>query len=145
MIIAVCTVPFLVQGMLMVVDEFYFHRERGLSQWEVLGHPLDTITVACALCFLLVAKPSVVNLFIFGALSTFSCLFVTKDEFVHQEACKPLEHWLHAVLFLLHPVVFFAAGVLWWQGEGLYPLRVQTGVVALFGLYQLLYWRKRAA
>jgi len=139
-----CALPFVLQGMLMVVDEFFYHRGRGLTRWEVIGHPLDTLTVGAALCFLLLAPPTTTNLFLYGALSAFSCLFVTKDEFVHQEACLPGEHWLHSLLFILHPVVFFGAGVLWWNGEPLYPLRLQTALVALFGLYQLLFWRKRA-
>jgi len=28
----------------MGVDEFYFHRRRGLPRWERLAHPLDTMT-----------------------------------------------------------------------------------------------------
>jgi hypothetical protein len=144
LILALCTAPFLLQGVLMVVDEFFYHRGRGLSRWEVIGHPLDTATVALTLAFLLVATPGVGNLLIYVGLAAFSCLFVTKDEFVHQECCPPGEHWLHAVLFILHPVVFMAAGLLWWSGEPLFPLRVQTTLVVLFGFYQLLYWRKRA-
>jgi hypothetical protein len=144
LLIVLCTVPFVLQGLLMVVDEFIYHRGRGLSRWEVIGHPLDTITVAVALGFLVVAPRTLPSLLAFTGLAAFSCLFVTKDEFVHQECCPPGEHWLHAVLFILHPVVFFAAGFLWWSGEPLFPLRLQTGLVALFGIYQLLYWRNRA-
>lgn len=139
-----CAVPFFLQGILMVVDEYYFHRSRGLSRWEVVGHPLDTLTVAAALCFLLLAAPTFTNLLIFGGLAAFSCLFVTKDEFVHQGCCPPGEHWLHSLLFILHPLVFTGAGFLWWSGEPLWPLRLQTALVACFGLYQLLFWRGRA-
>ena len=32
-----------------------------------------------------------------------------KDEFVHSELCEPAENWLHAVLFILHPICFLSA------------------------------------
>lgn len=144
LIALLCALPFLCQGALMVADEFVYHRRRGLGRWEAIGHPLDTITVAAALSFLLLAERSVTNFLLFAGLAVFSCLFVTKDEFVHQAQCSPAEHWLHALLFLLHPAVFFAAGFLWWSEAPLWPLRLQIALVSLFGLYQLFYWRKRA-
>lgn len=146
--VAACLLPFLLQGLAMVVDEFYFHRRRRLGTWEVFGHPLDTLTVAAAFAVLVLQPPSHGHLALYVALSAFSCLFVTKDEFVHQEHCDPREQWLHAVLFVLHPMVFLGAGLLWWHGEGQVPLRLQLALIVAFGLYQFFYWfldwRKRA-
>jgi hypothetical protein len=44
--------PFVAQGLAIAVDEFYFHRKRGLPRWERVGHPVDTFSVL--LCFLFV-------------------------------------------------------------------------------------------
>ena len=35
--------PFAVQGLAILVDEFWFHHRRGLPRWERLGHPIDTL------------------------------------------------------------------------------------------------------
>jgi hypothetical protein len=138
-------------------DEFYFHVRRGLPKWERLGHPLDTLTVLACFAFILFVPYSSFFLKVYIALAIFSCIFVTKDEFVHKECCPASEQWLHALLFLNHPVVLTAAGLLWpvidkavvpsWL-SGFIPyadsLRsvflVQTICIALFLAYQTIYW-----
>jgi hypothetical protein len=68
-----------------------------------------------------------------------SCLFITKDELVHAGACSAAEHWLHAVLFILHPIVLAAVAVLWVQGARL-AIIAQAALTLAFGCYQLVYW-----
>ncbi len=123
----------------MFVDEFYFHSKRGLAQWESIGHPLDSLTVLAGFIYLLTTSPSPSHLTVYICISLFSCVFITKDEWVHQKYCGPAENWLHAILFVLHPLVFLCAGLLWWQHGKTY-LQVQTMVVAVFMVYQLLRW-----
>jgi len=138
-------------------DEFYFHVRRGLPKWERLGHPLDTLTVLACFVFTLTAPFNPWMLKVYIGLAIFSCIFVTKDEFVHKECCPASEQWLHAVLFINHPIVLTAAGLLWpivdgkggpeWL-SGLLPyvdtlrfvLIGQTVCVALFLIYQTIYW-----
>lgn len=150
-------IPFVIQLIVIGIDEFYFHVRRGLPKWERLGHPLDTLTVLVCFSFLLFFPYSVTHLKIYCGLAIFSCIFVTKDEFVHKEHCPASEQWLHALLFLNHPVVLTAAGLLWpilhgtalfaWMSP-LLPYReqlrdflgVQTACTALFFLYQVVYW-----
>ena len=105
--------PFVLQGLAMAFDEGYFHRRRGLPRWERIGHPLDTLTVLAAFSWILFTAPSSKGAMVFAALATFSCFFVTKDEWVHSEYCSPGEQWLHGVLFLLHPLIFVAAALIW--------------------------------
>src|SRR5215471_94772 len=102
--------PFPLQMICMAVDEIHFHRRRGLPRWERLGHPLDTLTVLACFVWLLTAAPS-----------AFSCLFVTKDEPTHSKYCSSGDHWLHAMLFILHPLVLLSAGLLWpaWRQQSL--------------------------
>lgn len=149
--------PFVAQMLIISFDEFYFHVRRGLPKWERLGHPLDTLTVLVCFSFVLFVPYSSFFLKIYIALSIFSCIFVTKDEFVHKECCPASEQWLHALLFINHPVVLTSAGLLWplvnkaavpgWMNS-LIPfadllrsiLLIQTGCVALFLTYQTIYW-----
>ncbi len=149
--------PFVLQMLIISFDEFYFHVRRNLPQWERLGHPLDTLTVLICFCFVLFVPYSPLMLKVYIALGVFSCLFVTKDEFVHKDCCSASEQWLHALLFLNHPVVLTAAGLLWtlcdlaavpaWMSS-LVPyadilrsaLLFQTGCVVLFLAYQIIYW-----
>lgn len=132
--------PFITQAVVMLVDEFKLHRRRGLPKWERLGHPIDTSSVLACYVFCLNFRPSEAHLTVYVALSVFSSLLITKDEFVHaQQSVRPLEHWLHALLFVLHPIVLMAAGVLWWRGT-LQPLWGQSILTLAFLLYQYFYW-----
>lgn len=149
--------PFSVQTLVILFDEFYFHVRRGLPKWERIGHPLDTLTVLACFAFVLFVPYSSWALKGYIGLAIFSCIFVTKDEFVHKECCPASEQWLHSLLFLNHPIVLTAAGLLWtvmdktnvpdWMSS-LLPysdtlksmMLIQTGIVSLFCLYQIIYW-----
>lgn len=149
--------PFLIQMLVIGLDEFCFHIKRGLPKWERIGHPLDTLTVLLCFGFLLYFPYSGANVKIYIGMALFSCLFVTKDEFVHKHCCPASEQWLHALLFLNHPIVLTAAGLLWPVFNGTTPfiwmhpllplkeliyqfLLVQTAMTALFFFYQIIYW-----
>ena len=133
-------IPLGLQAVAMAFDEFYFHQRRGLRVWERIGHPIDTITVLLCFGFLALNDVSDRNLYIYLGLSFFSCVFVTKDEFVHTESCEARENWLHAFLFVLHPIVFFSAGVIWYYN--LLPgfMKLQAAVLVAFLIYQIIYW-----
>ena len=140
MMLVYCMIPIVLQGLTMVIDEGWFHRARGLPRWERIGHPLDTLTIALCLGWLLSTTPqSPAALPVYIGLAVFSTLFVTKDEGVHATRCTPGEHWLHAILFVLHPIVLAAFAYLWWSGQiGL--LAGQLGITIAFMAYQVIYW-----
>src|ERR1700722_5566894 len=106
-------IPFFVQIFVILFDEFYFHVRRALPKWECLGHPLDTLTVLACFAFILLVPYSSFSLKVYIGIAIFSCIFVTKDEFVHKHCCPASEQWLHALLFLNHPVVLTAGGLIW--------------------------------
>jgi hypothetical protein len=140
----VLLLPVIIQAIAMVVDELVFHRKRGLPRWERLGHPLDTLTAALCYAWLVsVPASSPYGVGVYVALCAFSCLFITKDEFVHAELCEPLESWLHSVLFVLHPIVFLALGLVWYQGGN--PWILNGALVSTIALlvYQVAYWNWR--
>jgi hypothetical protein len=139
--------PFLLQAVLMLVDEG-FHLRRGLPAWERWGHPLDTFLTAA--CYLLALRAPAGGTAVYAGVCAAACLFVTKDEWAHARHCSGGESWLHACLFLLHPVILALAG-LWAFGPpsafgprghaafGTF-LAVQTGLTAAFGIWQIAYW-----
>lgn len=141
MVVVWLVAPMLLQGLLMIVDEAVFHRRRGLPRWERVGHPLDTLTVAATLGFACVVDARTPwALPVYVALAAFSSLFVTKDEPVHARLCGAGEQWLHAMLFVLHPVVFFCYALLWREGGYGGVMIAQWALTVAFGMYQYLYW-----
>ena len=141
------TSPFALMAVLMAVDEGHFHRQRGLGRFEALGHPADALSVALPLALAAFAPLGIPWLVAFVVLALFSCVFVTKDEGVHLAECPPAEQRLHALLFMLHPLVFFTAHRLWAVRAGGsavsgWILRMELLAVTLVGIYQLFAWRK---
>ena len=130
--------PMALQGGVIAIDE-HLHRRRGLPRWERLGHPLDTLTVLAGLA-LTWLPPTPVALKIFVGWAVFSCLFVTKDEAVHVALCSPREQWLHALLFMLHPLVFAAFGWSWYEARGAEYRLAYFVLTAVFLVYQTVYW-----
>jgi len=147
-------VPLAVQALAMLVDELHYHRRRGLGAWERIGHPFDTLTVLACLGWVFLAAPTPRAILGYLALAFVSCLSITKDEGVHAKRCRPGEHWLHAVLFVVHPLSLGSIGLLWpaihldervlpdWlHGLPAAPvILAQLVLTAAFFLYQLLYW-----
>jgi cytochrome bd-type quinol oxidase subunit 2 len=149
--------PFLVQVLVISIDEFYFHHKRGLPKWERIGHPLDTLSVLLCFLFVLCFSFSSTTLPMYVILALFSCVFVTKDEFIHKECCPASEQWLHAFLFINHPIVLTAAALIWpvidgaslpqwmtgWQMHADLLrkfLIVQAVTIGFFLSYQIFYW-----
>jgi len=145
--------PFLIQAAAISFDEYYFHIKRGLPKWERIGHPLDTLSFMACLAFVLLIPYEASMIKVYIALAVLSCLMITKDEFVHKHHCPAAEQWLHALLFVNHSAMLTAMGFLWpkvhgaadpsWVPEGSAChtfLWVQAGLVALFFLYQVIYW-----
>lgn len=144
--------PFIIQAGLTFFDEFYYHHKRGLPLWERLGHPLDTITVLSCYLFIIYQEPTPKNLAIYIGLAAFSCLFITKDEFIHHENSGAGEQWLHSMLFVIHPIGLTVLLAYWYGGSftgylspadmGTFQqfIKVQTIIVSCFLSYQILYW-----
>ncbi|MDB5215052.1 MAG: hypothetical protein JWO86_2979 [Myxococcaceae bacterium] len=146
--------PLGVQALAMLVDELHYHRRRGLGAWERIGHPLDTMTVLACMAWVLLVPPSGRAVAAYVVLALVSCIFITKDEAVHAARCSAGEHWLHAVLFVVHPICLASIGVAWpaihlddrdlplWL-HGLPAARMvgtQLALTCAFCMYQILYW-----
>jgi 2-polyprenyl-6-hydroxyphenyl methylase/3-demethylubiquinone-9 3-methyltransferase len=137
---AFITLPLFIQGLAMLFDEFYFHRKRGLPKWERLGHPIDTLSVLLCFGYLALSTAITFNPAIYLGLAIFSCLLITKDEFVHVEKCTASESWLHAVLFILHPVVLFVCYKIAYDPNLQFFFYIQFALAGLMFLYQIIFW-----
>ena len=150
-------IPFCLQALAIAIDEGYFHVRRGLPKWERIGHPIDTLSVLSCMGFVLFVPFSTTALIVYCILAAFSSFLVTKDEFVHKEHCPAAENWLHAVLFILHPITLICAGFIWPVAQGVEVtawianwldspaylhlfLKGQFVLMSLFLLYQIVFW-----
>lgn len=140
MIVYLLPLLVLEQSLGLLVDEFYFHHRRDLNSWERLGNPLDTLTALLCFAFLCGEAPSPSHASIYGALAIFSTLFVLKDESFQLRTCTLREHRLHTIMFLWHPVAYFAAYKLWVSELWRVFLHGQLYFLAFFLVYQLSYW-----
>jgi hypothetical protein len=149
--------PFFLQALTIGIDEIYFHHKRGLPKWERIGHPLDTLTVLFCMYMVIFIPVSPIAIKSYIALACFSCLFVTKDEFVHKHFCPAAENWLHALLFTVHPITLTMVGIIWvgisdyktyswiknWLTNTAFLkqfLLIQAIMMTIFFLYQVIYW-----
>ena len=151
------TIPFVLQAIAITLDEGYFHIRRGLPKWERIGHPLDTFSVLLCMGFIIFFPFTSENLKLFSFLAIFSCILVTKDEFIHAHHCPASEHWLHALLFTLHPITLFLMGLIWPVIQGYdsplwlsnimdnpqalkFTVHMQAFFMTIFFIYQIVYW-----
>lgn len=157
MLWCVALLPFILQSIAILLDEGIFHIKRGLPKWERIGHPLDTLSFLACFLFVLFVPFSTFAFVIYTVLACFSCLMVTKDEFIHKECCPAAEHWLHAILFILHPITLAMTAAMWPIKDGtalpewVMPLfnerellssflYMQAGAMTLFLVYQVVFW-----
>lgn len=133
--------PFSLQSLAMGLDEGWFHPRRTVPRQEWLGHALDTaVFLLCLDCPLLLA-PTAPHLGQYAVVAVLSSLLVTKDELGPHLACTGGEHWVHAVLFLLHPLVLLATACLWFAPRLLqagFPMPSATAARDLLGAQALL-------
>lgn len=129
-----------VQAVAIAIDEFYFHFKRGLPKWERIGHPLDTFSVLLVFAAFNFTEYKGSTPIWLISLMVFSCVLITKDEWVHHEYCEATESWLHSILFLIHPLVFLASWSLWRESGSHFLLRAQGIGLVVFITYQIIYW-----
>jgi hypothetical protein len=150
---ALIFIPFIVQAVVIALDEYVYHIKRGLPKWERVGHPIDTLSVVGCFAFILFAPYEASMIKYYVILAVFSCILITKDEFVHKHHCPAAEHWLHSILFVNHSILLAAMGLMWPKLHGrdifhwlpapelLRPfLWMQATFATLFFLYQVIYW-----
>ena len=128
------------QAVLMLVDEGYFHRRRGLGTFERYGHVVDSLVFAAALFIPFFWAPSRPAIAAYIVLAISSCLIITKDEWIHAEECGGTEQWCHSLLFILHGALLLSLGLLWVYEPSAWQLKFIPPGALLWAAYQHIYW-----
>jgi hypothetical protein len=128
------------QSGLQLLDELRFHRRRGLARIEGWSHASDAFLFGLIMgipAFWPPAGPAL-TIYLIGAV--LSLLLVTKDEWIHARECTGTELWLHALMFIIHPLLLAGLAVLWLR-SGSRPLFLGVALLALgWAIYQLAFW-----
>jgi len=147
--------PILLQFLIVGFDECYYHNRRLLVRGEQLGHAFDTLSVLACYLVVLFLPPTPPSIGLYTLLCVSSCVFITKDELLYHQDCVPAENFLHALSFILHPLVFVAVGVLWpalhattavnpfaslihYQGHEFYWVLGNAVILSAFAIYELI-------
>lgn len=137
--------PLALQGILIVTDEFFFHRKRGLPAWEKYGHPVDMLFTMIPYLVAILFPFGAVSSAWFIAFSVLSSVIITKDEWVHTRLANAPEHWLHSLLFIVHPVSFFSVWAMWKPESplgafGRTVMLTQVLLMLAFACYHFVWW-----
>lgn len=103
----------ILHAFLMLFDEFYFHRKRGLGKWERLGHPIDTFFTLICVFIVMFFPMEKTNVIIYFLFAIFSCFIIVKDEHIHLKFCDKYEQFIHAILFIMHPIYLAILFLCW--------------------------------
>jgi hypothetical protein len=137
--LTVFLIPLTFQAVAISIDEFYFHYRRGLSRWERASHPIDSLILLACFCYLIFFPYGDNTRLVYAGLCFVSCVFITKDEWIHNSQCSGFEQWLHSVLFIAHPLVLIAGFYFWHESEWLI-LKIQATLISIFLIYQVIFW-----
>lgn len=129
-----------VQALVMIFDEFFYHRRRGLEKFERWGHVADTTLFFAAITLPILLVPHAFNIGVYIFFAASSAIITTKDEWIHARFCTGGEQWCHSILFLLHGAILVALGILWTIDPSSSVLRLLPLPVGLWGIYQFFYW-----
>lgn len=135
----------ILHGILFRIDEFKFHRKRGVQKVELINALFDGFLFLSSLAIALFADFSYWWEKLYIALSIVSCLSIAKNEFFYK-GLEFGERFTHSLLYVLHPVILFAYYDGWkvnyfnkhyyvWLVQLLY---VFLGFQAI--AYQIIYW-----
>lgn len=135
----------ILHGILFRVDEYMFHRKRGLQKRELTNSLIDGLIFLITLAVAMFSKHSYWSDKIYIALSIVSCLSIVKNEFFY-ENLKKGERFVHALLYVFHTTILYAFYISWrinyfdshyyiWLTQLLYMI---LGFQTL--AYSLIYW-----
>jgi hypothetical protein len=128
------------------VDEYIYHRKRGLCPVEFINALFDGILFLIPLVIAIFTSHSYWLDKIYIALAVLSIFSIIKNERFYHELCVT-ERMIHAALYVLHPLILYAFYHSWkWNffDKYYYFWLVQLLYVA-FGTktvtYHIIYWK----
>ena len=98
---------------LYAADELVFHRKRGLHPTARWGHPTDLLLLAACAAYTLIVPYGDLTKIPFGILALFALISPLKDERLHAGKTDGSEQLVHAIRYMLQPLVIIMLGGLW--------------------------------
>lgn len=140
------TITTLLHGILFTFDEYIVHKKRSLSQKEVNSGLIDGVLFLSTVALTLFTKFSSLLEIIYISLGFLSCVAIIKHEMFLPPDITKRERVIHAVLYILHPLILYAFYVSWksdFFNTNLTYWMMQLGYFAL-GFkaitYHVIYW-----
>lgn len=135
-----------IHSLIYQLDEYIFHKKRGLSKAEIIGSIVDGFIylVPLVLATMIPYKEPWTSVFLFFAV--LSCLSIVKNEWFYPEVLEKKERMLHSALYVLHPVLLYTFYLSWednyfsqypnfWMFQLIY---LAVGFKSV--TYQIIYW-----
>ncbi|MCB0413398.1 MAG: hypothetical protein KDD50_03635, partial [Bdellovibrionales bacterium] len=109
------TAALILQLILFHLDEYYFHRKRGLSRPEIVSALMDGFFYLLPLAIAIFCSFTIFWQWIYIFLAILSCLSVVKNEWFYPVVMDRNEKLVHAGLYLLHPILLYTFYLSWDQ------------------------------
>lgn len=127
-------------------DEYILHKKRVLSQKEVNSGLIDGLLFLSTVAMTLFTTYTKQLGYLYIALGFLSCLAILKHELFLPSDISPKERLVHAILYVLHPLILYAFYTSWkmnFFATNLTYWMLQLGYFAL-GFkaisYHVIYW-----
>ncbi|OIQ18990.1 MAG: hypothetical protein BM556_06815 [Bacteriovorax sp. MedPE-SWde] len=135
----------ILHGTLFTVDEYLFHKKRGLSKNEIYNSLIDgaLFLIPLVICIFFSFKPLMKNIFLGCAF--LSCISIAKNELFYKDICVR-ERLIHSLLYVLHPAILYSFYISWAGNYfDAYPNFWMLQLIYIFfGLktlaYRIIYW-----
>lgn len=134
-----------IQVILFNVDEYYFHRKRGLVKQEVISAIVDGALYLIPLLIAIFLPFNSLWQKLYIGFAMISCLSIAKNECFYPSLTAP-ERVVHALLYILHPVMLYTFYISWEQNYFTTMINfwmIQIIYMALGAktlTYQIIYW-----
>ncbi len=127
-------------------DEYVLNKRRDLSQGEINSALIDGIIYLSTVAFTIFTTYSDVLGSLYVFLASCSCISIIKNEYFYPNNLPKIERIIHAILYILHPLILYAFYLSWkenfFQTNMTYWM-LQLGYMAL-GFkamsYHVIYW-----
>ncbi len=110
------TITTVLHACLFGYDEYFLKRKRELSQAEINSGILDGILFLFVVSLTIFTTFSESLGYIYIGFSGLSCISIVKNEFFYPKDIERVERIVHALLYVLHPLILYCFYASWKMG-----------------------------
>jgi hypothetical protein len=131
---------------LFAYDEYALKRKRSLSQSEINSALIDGFLFLSIVALTIFTNFSSTLSYVYIGLAVLSCASIIKNEFFYPDTIKREERVVHALMYVLHPLIlycfytswsmnFFITNMTYWTMQLLYLILGFKTIT-----YHVIYW-----